>query len=201
MTVLRALVYAAILAPLSAATNPRAAFQQGCNNRTGRHSGYFYTFWKSDGDACMPLEAKGSYTSQYRLAARENLVLGKGWRTGSLKRKIGYRAASFEPGSNSYLTLYGWSTNPLIEYYVVESWGSDFTPPGQGTPLLGTVISDGGTYNIYRTRRVRQPSIRGTATFYQYWSVRTSKRPIGPEAKIEVDERIDGALGTAGITR
>ena len=80
------------------------------------------------------------------------LVVGKGWATGSASRRVGYRAGAFEPGSNGYLTLYGWTTDPLIEYYVVDSWGADFTPPGEDAAVLGTVESDGGTYRIYRTR-------------------------------------------------
>jgi endo-1,4-beta-xylanase len=184
MTVSHALVRISAATLLLAATAASAPEQEVCTNRTGSHNGFFFTFWKSGGDACMSMGEAGRYSSRYTLASRENLVLGKGWRIGSADRKIGYRAAKFDAGSNSYLTLYGWSTDPLVEYYVVDSWGSAFTPPGEGAPVLGTVTSDGGTYNIYRTQRVQQPSIRGTRTFYQYWSVRSSRRPIGQDSSI-----------------
>ena len=73
---------------------------------------------------------------------------------------------------------------------MVERWG-DFTPPGGDAAVLGTVESDGGTYRLYRTRRISQPSIEGTATFDQYWSVRTSMRPLGEEAVITFRNHVD----------
>ena len=181
MTVSRAIVCAAFALLLGAAAAPE---QQVCRNQRGTHQGFFYTFWKSSGDACMTLGARGRYAAAYRLGRGENLVVGLGWRTGSSGRTIGYRASAFVPGTNSYLALYGWSTDPLVEYYVVDNWGSGFTPPGPDARPLGTVETDGGTYAIYRTLRVRQPSIRGTRTFAQYWSVRTSRRPTGATATI-----------------
>lgn len=154
-----------------------------CSNGTGTHEGFFYTFWKDAGSACMMLGSQGAYSIRYELKPG-NLVVGTGWEIGSPTRRIGYRADAFEPGTNSYLALYGWSTDPLIEYYVVDNWGSEFTPPGENAQVLGTVETDGGTYNIYRTQRVEKPSIRGTSTFYQYWSVRSEKRPIGTDQTI-----------------
>jgi len=155
-----------------------------CNNSTGMQGGFFYTFWKSGGDACMVLGRGGRYASRYRLAADENLVVGKGWRTGTRDRRVGYRASAFEAGRNSYLALYGWSIDPLVEYYVVENWGDAFTPPGRDTARIGSVTSDGGTYDIFRTRRVMQPSIRGVQTFDQYWSVRRTPRSMGGRATV-----------------
>jgi endo-1,4-beta-xylanase len=158
--------------------------QSACVSGTGIHDGYFYTSWRDSESACMTLGNGGNYRVTWDLGARGNLVVGKGWPAGSAARRIAYRASAFDPGSNGYLALYGWATEPLVEYYVVDSWGSGFTPPGEGAAVLGTVESDGGTYRIYRTTRVEKPSIRGTATFDQFWSVRTSRRPQGADNTI-----------------
>jgi endo-1,4-beta-xylanase len=190
-TFLRLLACSFAASVLASAASAAPPAQRVCSNLTGTHGGFFFTFWKDGGEACMTLGPKGRYGTRYDLAGRKNLVAGKGWRTGSPSRKIGYRAARFDAGANSYLTLYGWSVDPLIEYYVVESWGAGFKPPGHGSPVLGTVVSDGGTYEIYRTQRVKQPSIRGRQTFYQYWSVRTEKRPIGSAATITFSNHVN----------
>src|SRR5215475_3832934 len=151
-----------------------------CSNQTGTNNGFFYSFWKDTGSACMTLGSGGNYDVNWNLGSG-NMVVGKGWSTGSSTRRVGYNAGIWQRKGYTYLALYRWTRNPLIEYFVVDSWGT-FRPPG-GTSI-GTVSTDGGTYQIYRTQRVNAPSIDGTRTFYQYWSVRTSKRPTGSNQTI-----------------
>ena len=89
-------------------------------------------------------------------------------------------------GSHSYIGIYGWGRNPgaaeqsrrLVEYYIVDDWfnekqlGSNTICYPSGCQSLGYYSVDEGTYDVYTNIRVDQPSIDGTKTFVQYFSIR-----------------------------
>jgi endo-1,4-beta-xylanase len=132
------------------------------------------------------------YHVAWQVASSEDFVVGVGWTTGSTRQVIYCLdlltianavicsainfSGSFGAGSGTaLLSVYGWSTSPLVEYYIVED---SLNPPSFGT-VKGSVYSDGSEYTIYENTRVNEPSIVGTATFNQYISVRSSKRASG----------------------
>ncbi len=164
-------MFRSLLLALSIACVSPAKSQTLTSPQTGDHGGYFYSFWTEGvGDVSFTLGANGNYQSRWTNIG--NWVGGKGWRTGGPK-VIEYTGTYFANGT-SYLALYGWTRNPLIEYYIVDNWVN--YNPSTGATRLGSVNSDGGVYDIYKTRRIEKPSIIGTATFDQYWSIRRTRR-------------------------
>ncbi|KAN0090026.1 glycoside hydrolase family 11 protein [Hyaloscypha variabilis] len=104
----------------------------------------------------------------------DDFVVGIGWTTGS-RNPIAFSGNLGVGSGTALLSVYGWSTNPLVEYYIVEDTAS---PPSFGT-YKGSVYSDGSEYTIYENTRYDAPSIEGTSTFNQYISVRESPRTSG----------------------
>ncbi|KAI1497276.1 xylanase [Biscogniauxia marginata] len=161
----------ALMAAAGALASPLELYKR-TEPGTGENNGFFYSFW-TDGAGSVTYNngPAGSYDVTWSNVG--NFVAGKGWNPGAA-RVVSYNGTWNGANVNSYLSVYGWTRNPLIEYYVVESFGT--YNPSSGATKLGTVDSDDGTYDVYRTQRVNQPSIDGTATFYQFWSVRQQKR-------------------------
>jgi len=157
---------------------------------------FFNSFW-TDGKSKVSYKnlANGQFTVTWDKGG--NFVGGKGWNPGSATRYVcnlkAFDKASaiharrviswegeFKPQGYAYLAIYGWTTNPLIEYYIIESYHPDHEPaaPPEGEEK-GNVTSDGSLYLIRTKMRVNKPSIQGTATFRQIFSVRQDQRENG----------------------
>ena len=156
------------------------AAQTFYDNKTGYEDGFDYELWKDYGSTSMTIKGGGNFECWWENIGNVLFRKGKKFDCTQTYQQIGNMTINFgvdyQPNGNSYLCVYGWTRNPLVEYYIVESWGS-WRPPGANSK--GQITVDGGTYDVYETTRVNQPSIDGNTTFQQYWSVRTSKRNSG----------------------
>ena len=139
-------------------------------NITGSADGYDYELWKDEGDTEFRVEPGGG-TFSCEWSNINNALFRRGQKfdctqtyqeMGNIMVDYG---VDYQPIGNSYMCVYGWTREPLIEFYIIESWGS-WRPPGAPFPV-GTVTVDGETYDIYKTTRYEQPSIDGTQTFDQ----------------------------------
>ena len=156
-------------------------------NKVGQDGTYDFELWKDRGNTTMTLNGNGKFSCEWNNINNCLFREGKKYSTpvnykslGDVEIKYG---VDYQPNGNSYMCVYGWSKNPLVEYYIVETWGS-WRPPGNEGQKMGTVSVNSGTYDIYKTTRVNQPSIEGNTTFDQYWSVRQNK-PAANGNKIE----------------
>lgn len=82
-----------------------------------------------------------------------------------------------EAYQNSFISVYGWTVDPLIEFYVVESSCTGVSSSNKES--LGVHTIDGVEYEVMKGLRVEKPSILGDTTFQQIFSIRRSNSNAG----------------------
>ena len=154
---------------------PGAAKAAVCSNQTGNNGGMYYQMWSAgQGSACINLNSSNSYSTTW--SGIGDFVAGVGWNPGS-DQSVSFSGSMGANGGTALASLYGWSTNPLVEYYVIED--DQGGSPSLGS-FMGTTTSDGATYNIYEHQQVNQPCITGNnCTFEQYLAIRQGNTTSG----------------------
>ena len=143
------------------------------------NTNYTQNWNNGKGSSTFTDKSGGGFAVTWTLNPGGNFVGGKGWNPGSKTAVIGYNAGVFSQTSStgcSYLSLYGWTTNSLVEYYIMDNWVNYQPKEGDNK---GSYTCDGQTYTLYKHQQVNQPSISGTQTFYQALSLNNSKRALG----------------------
>ena len=170
---------------------PPAALEggiQGCDvNANGNVSGQDWFLWYSGGSGCMTAydNLSGAFTAQWNNPGDFLARIGYWFDETQTFAELGEIGADMSfskqgsAGGFSFVGIYGWSTSPLVEYYIVEdSFGNGPAQPFGGQ-LRGNFTVDGAQYNVYSTTRTNAPSINGTADFQQFFSVRQNPRQCG----------------------
>jgi endo-1,4-beta-xylanase len=144
-------------------------------------NGYFWTIDKdgSMGTAYLNFDGAGTTTGLYpgnffmSWSGVKEVVGGKGWAASST-RVINYNIGAYS-GAIKFIGVYGWTKDPLTEYYVAEKGpGALYNKGKVGTGTsTATYIANGNTYSLSKNQRVSAASIDGTQTFWQFESLRT----------------------------
>ncbi|MCL2186040.1 MAG: glycoside hydrolase family 11 protein [Treponema sp.] len=162
-------------------------------NQTGTHDGYDYEFWKNENaTGKMIIGHQGTFRCEWTKnnnTSNGNILFRSGRRFGSSQtyKQVGNISfkydALFQPNSGgaSYLSIYGWTQNPLVEYYIVDNYLGGYHPGSGGTKKGSFTIAGEGTYDIFTRDMKNAPAIQGSGlyNFTQYISVRTDKRTSG----------------------
>ena len=164
----------------------------GTSQKFGSGAGYDYELWSQNGagNATMTLnpstENGGAFSVEWSGTINMLARSGKRWGANSTVtvQNVGNITSEFdvEWSSNDnvkYVSVYGWGYydkadipsgfTDEIEYYIIQDRGS--YNPTQGGKKFGSAVIDGISYDFYTTDRIQQPSLSGTSTFKQYWSI------------------------------
>ena len=159
--------------------------------KTGTVNGYHHEIWQADtpNSSTMTLaDSGGGFTTSWKCGpngsrgnflARRGLYYGRN--TGKHWQDHGNFTCQFDcewsagSSGNSRICIYGWTENPLVEYYIIEDWKN--WVPSSSNAKQATI--DGSSYDIF-TNAMNSYNITGTnGPFTQYISVRKNRRTSG----------------------
>ncbi|KAL6625527.1 concanavalin A-like lectin/glucanase domain-containing protein [Neocallimastix sp. 'constans'] len=156
------------------------------SNKVGSIGGVGYELWADSGNNSATFYSDGSFSCTFQSAGDYLCRSGLSFDSTKTPSQIGRMKADFklvkQNISNvgySYVGVYGWTRDPLVEYYIVDNWLSP-SPPGDwvGNKKHGAFTIDGAQYTVYENTRTG-PSIDGDTTFKQYFSIRQQARDCG----------------------
>jgi len=180
--------FMALVLCLQNITAQKICIDKSTDQVTGEQDGYRYELWNqySKGKACMTLDDGALFSGEW--SGIENYLARRGLDYNQTKthKELGafYTTydCNYKPTSatgNSYLSVYGWTVEPLIEYYIIEDWRNWVSSMSPEAVFKGSFKANGSVYDIYEKTRVDKPSIVGITTFQQYFSIRRNQRNKG----------------------
>ncbi|WP_434041142.1 MULTISPECIES: glycoside hydrolase family 11 protein [Sorangium] len=177
-----------------------------CSNRRGNAgNGYGYELWaEGGGSGCMTVHGvDATFSAEWNDVEDFLARVGLDFNQTQKHTQIGTISAEFahtkteEDGGFTYIGIYGWTVNPLREFYILDDWGSEkpggFSSDGTPRDEVGTLTADGETYDVWKKTRVNKPAITGPSeTFDQYFSIRRTARTCGTISVSEHFTRWEG---------
>lgn len=172
------------------ATMPTGGTDHCGQNTQGNAGGLSWSLWSNtlSSSACITTFSTPAFSARWNnngdFLARVGLEFGNAGKTydqyGTIKADFAYKKTG-SAGGYSYIGVYGWSTNPCVEWYIVDDrWG---TMPfnAYNATQKGKVSIDGADYVLFQNKTNGTGGSRcsGVSQWDQYWSIRQSARQCG----------------------
>lgn len=152
-------------------------------------NGYHYEMWKQDPGTVKMTVPNDEAKFDVEWSDIQNFVARVGLKfdetqtheeIGTFTAEVEFQKGQIQNGL-AYFGIYGWTVDPLVEFYVMEDW-KDWKPSaGDGMHTSkGTLNVDGSDYEVLTRQMQGQPSIKGDAEdFPQVFSIRKNTRSSG----------------------
>lgn len=189
-TILAALAFV-FMNTMNISAQDNITFPHVIDNKSSRGpmpNGYHFEMWKQDpGNVKMTVfNDDAKFDVEWRniqnFVARVGLVYDETkthQEIGTFTADLEFQKSSIQNGL-AYFGIYGWTVDPLVEYYVMEDWVSWRPRGGDGShQSKGTITVDGAQYDVVTRQMNNQPSIKGTVSFPQVFSIRQQTRSSG----------------------
>ncbi len=182
------------------AAMPTSGAQQHSGNGQGGAGNLAWEIWSNVGTGDMTTYDVPAFSASWNNSGDYLGRLGYEWggwgstprpyeEYGTITARFAYRRSG-TGGGYSYFGIYGWSTDPCVEWYIVDdSYNGMPVNPGS-TTNKGEVEIDGGTYIMYTRDTTGTGGSRcsGVSNWAQYYSIRKTARQCG---QISITQHFD----------
>ena len=186
------------------ATMPTGGTQHSGNSQGGAGN-LAWQIWSNQGSGTLTTFSTPAFSASWNNSGDYLGRMGFEWgNSGKTYDKFGTITAQFAytktgtGGGFSYIGIYGWSTNPCVEYYIVDDSFNTFPFNAYNATQKGTVTIDGEVYKLFQNSTSGTGGSRcsGVSNWNQFWSIRQKARQCGT---ISVTQHFD-AWKAAGMT-
>jgi endo-1,4-beta-xylanase len=172
------------------ATMPTGGSDHCGQNTQGSAGGQSWSLWCNSlsSSACITTFSTPAFSARWNnnsdFLARAGLEFGNAGKTwdqyGTLKADFSFTKTG-SGGGYSYIGIYGWTTNPCVEWYIVDDKFGTMPFNAYNATQKGTATIDGEVYKLFQNKTSGTGGSRcsGVSQWDQFWSIRQKARQCG----------------------
>jgi len=168
-------------------TMPSGGTQHCSTYQEGTAAGLSWQVWSNGSAGCITTYSTPAFMATWNNNGDFIGRIGLQWNDTKTYDQYGTISAQYSytktgsGGGYSYIGIYGWSTNPCVEYYIIDDSFGTFPFNAYGMSQKGTATIDGEVYKLFAgtTNGTGGSRCGSVSSWNQFWSVRQKARQCG----------------------